>query len=121
MQRRSDHKVLAATLCCAVLSASCAPTEEETRARAVTTSMRQGSAPLPGRVAPQHRTGARETATATASWQAATAKSVTPAADKVAKLAAEIAAELAARCPLGDAADQAALEACKKAMYGGSK
>ncbi len=90
--------------------------------------MRRGVAPppgrvavLPGRVAPQHRTGAQETATATGAWQVATAKAVTPASEKVAKLAAEIATELAARCPLGDAADQAALEACKKAMYGGSK
>lgn len=45
----------------------------------------------------------------------------TTAADKVRQLAAGIASELAERCPLRDPGDQASFDACRKAMFDGSK
>ena len=105
-----------------MLMASCSPSDEEVRARAVVTPL---AAPSPPTRAKQPRTVSAPTITAApaavAAWPAVTTTVTAKAGDKVKALAAAIATELAARCPVAEAGDQSAFDACRKAMFGGSK
>lgn len=106
-----------------LLLASCTPPDE--RNFYTTAAIAPASAPAenPSTTSASWKSAVqvKPAATATASSVSPDTKSRPAAAEKVRELAAAIAAELAERCPYADVADQTAFEACKKAMYGGSK
>jgi hypothetical protein len=107
------------SLAIAGFAASCAPSDEETRATTAVAPLHGASPGAAKRTASIRSRG--PVSTTIAEWQSEITKSSTPAADKVKLLASAIAADLAARCPFVDAADKTALDTCKKAMHSGSK
>lgn len=112
-----DRRHIRVLLIASAMLASCAPPEER---NAHTTA---AIAPI--------STQATTLAASSGGWNenvqvktssAAPVKTARPtAAENVRELAQAIASELAERCPFADVADQSAFEACKQAMYGGSK
>ncbi len=118
-----DRRRIRAVLAVSLLLASCTPPDERNFYTTAAISPGSGSSDGPSTETAgwQSAVQIKPTVAATASAAPAETKSRPAAADKVRELAAAIAAELAERCPFSDVADQTAFDACKKAMYGGSK
>lgn len=122
--RRPPHpaEVVASSLATAglcLMLASCAPNSEF---ESTTASLAPASAaPAEPAATPAAQPRVAAAAITSPKSDSGAAPTAASAAERVRRLAEEIAADLAQRCPMRDPGDQSGLDACKKAMFTGSK
>lgn len=110
--------VFATILLAAGISASCSTSDDADRNTAVIAPIT--SAPIPDPLA-YRAIGSSVMGRSTDDGSSASRPGRQTAKDRVREMAETIAADLAASCPVSQPSDQAAFDACRKAMHGGSE